>query len=147
MEAGHPITPDLYRWILRALKKDKRLPGVFKYVRQPNRTPSAEATDKHVQAYFRIEELLDENISRKLCAHVRGLLPDWEQRAESSGKGKKIIILDGNGVRVFRWVLGEKPSRDDAIRVAALELNMSFSSRPEEHTSELQSRFGISYAV
>jgi len=128
MKAGHPIEGPLYRWLLRAITKDAGLPAVLDYVRHPNRPPSAETVATHVTAYHRIEELLEQPVTDKLCRYILGLIPGSDRRVERQGKSKRFTILDKDGADLFHWEDGEPMSREDAIRITAIEQNMSFSS-------------------
>jgi hypothetical protein len=128
MKAGHPIEGSLYRWLLRALSKDPDLPAVLDYVRHSKRPQSAETVAKHVSAYGRIEQLLEQPVNDKFCRYVLNLIPGSDRRVERQGQSKRFTILDKDGADIFHWTSGGLMSREDAIRITSIEQNMSFSS-------------------
>jgi hypothetical protein len=133
LQTGGQFTDHLRDWLIRAGSKDRSLPFYLDYRSHRGRRPSAESTAAHVRAYFRITDLVDQRVSRTFCDYVLQLVRGGDRRIVRNGKNVTVNILDDAGVPQFRFTIGGPITQENAIRIAALELNMSESSVKQEY--------------
>src|ERR1043166_6010615 len=127
----------------------KALPSMIKKAQSPELKQAfakhLEQTKQHAARIERICDDLGETPRGKKCHGMEGLI---EEAKELISERPEPEVLDAGLISAAQHVEHYEMAGYGSVRTYASLLGMDkHAMRSEEHTSELQSRFGISYAV